>query len=138
MYRRNTATPAKIGKIGFAMFVTAEKERTIDHYGDFRFRYNGENSVKVEDLPIGLKWAGDVADDFNNCNTFMDDYEKSMAADDVAAGFNPSDIVDSAGCWDNPALTAWLWDRVLEPMGVVAVLTDDGAVVFDEDLISKI
>lgn len=35
-------------------------------------------------------------------------------------------------------MTAWLYNRVLEPSGIEAVITNDGAIVFNKDLIERI
>ena len=48
---------------------------------------------------------------------------------------DPARIVNSAGVWDDPDAVQWIWDNVLEPNDWVAVGTQDGAIVFDPDLV---
>lgn len=50
---------------------------------------------------------------------------------------NPQNIVNSAGFWGNPALVQYAWEHVLEPRGLRAVTTNDGAVIFDPSLVTK-
>ena len=54
---------------------------------------------------------------------------------DIAEEYNPSDIVMSAGAWDDDDMTMWVYFRVLEPNGIKGIYTDDGAVVFDPSII---
>lgn len=49
---------------------------------------------------------------------------------------NPSHIVDSAQLWDSEDISG-VWDEVLNPNGWLVVETSDGAIVFDESLISR-
>lgn len=50
---------------------------------------------------------------------------------------NPERIVNSAGMWDDLDATAIIWEEVLEPRGIRAVVTEDGALIFDPQLISS-
>lgn len=47
-----------------------------------------------------------------------------------------SDVVNNAGGWDSD-LVVWIWERVLEPKGIVSVILENGAIVFDKSLIKK-
>jgi hypothetical protein len=57
------------------------------------------------------------------------------AAAKLAKETNPTDIVNSAGLWDNLDLTQKVWDKILEPAGIHAVRTADGAIVFNPELV---
>jgi hypothetical protein len=50
---------------------------------------------------------------------------------------NPTDIIDSAGAWDDADTTMWIYNNICEPSDITALQLDDGAIVFDETLISK-
>lgn len=54
----------------------------------------------------------------------------SVTVEELYEYFNPQDIVDNAEAYDNNEMIKWLWERVLEPMGIQGVKTRNGAVVF--------
>ena len=101
-------------------------------------------SVKKSDLTnisdlrdvIINQWNEDVEDGTAYNYTFTDD-ELSLSGEDIVEGFDPKDIVDTAEAFDHPEFTQWLWDRVLEPRGIVGVKTKDGGIVFDPSIIQK-
>ena len=64
--------------------------------------------------------------------------EGNGSARKIANEFNPTEIVDSAGAYDNPTMFDWFWDHVAEKKGLKGVLTNDGAVAFDRDNISHL
>jgi hypothetical protein len=63
----------------------------------------------------------------------LDTYQAN--ASDLAQEASPSRIVDSAGLWDSPDITQYIYDEVLAPLGIQAVETPDGLIVFDPDLV---
>ena len=58
--------------------------------------------------------------------------------EDIVELFNPDNIVNSAGGWDDEDLVSWLWEYVLDPNNIDAVITYDGAVVFNKNLIKQV
>lgn len=59
-----------------------------------------------------------------------------MSGEEVAAAFDPEDIVMSADAWDNEDMVMWAYENVFD--GVPGVKTSDGAIVFDENLLHRI
>lgn len=59
-----------------------------------------------------------------------------LSGEEVAAAFDPDDIVDSADAWDNEDMVQWAYEKVFD--GVQGVKTSDGAIVFDEELLHSI
>lgn len=47
--------------------------------------------------------------------------------------FNPTDIVESAGGWDDADGVSWVYNNVCEPNGITGFKTNDGAISFDPD-----
>ena len=47
--------------------------------------------------------------------------------------FNPADIVESAGGWDDSDGVAWIYNNICEPNGITGFKTNDGAISFDAD-----
>ena len=130
MYYRYTRTETPMSDWGHAMFA-ADKDSVDGCYGDVAWEYDGSQSVDINNLAdlIASKWAED-----SESGLVPDGYEM-YAPDEISAEFNPQDIVMSAGAWDNGELTQWFWDRIADPMGISAIITSDGAIVFDEGLI---
>ncbi len=120
---------------GHAMF--ADKAERVSMFG------NIANTVKKSDLTdinelkpeIRKQWIKDKREGI------LDDYglsvNKKDKTKDIIELFDPDDIADSAGAYDSGEANQWLFDRVLDPMGIYGVKTNDGAVVFDPSLISK-
>lgn len=59
-----------------------------------------------------------------------------LSGEEVAAAFDPDDIVDSADAWDNEDMVQWAYEKVFD--GIPGVKTSDGAIVFDEGLLHSI
>ena len=59
-----------------------------------------------------------------------------LSGEEVAAAFDPDDIVDSADAWDNEDVVQWAYEKVFD--GISGVKTSDGAIVFDEELLHSI
>jgi|SRR5690606_27016078 len=87
----------------------------------------------LEDVERGY-YIGDINDEFQNIINIYEDDELSL--NEFVSLFSPSDIVNSAEAYDS-ILSQWLFERVLEPNGWMAVITPDGAVVYDESMIEE-
>ena len=66
----------------------------------------------------------------------LDDVNHDRPAEDIYNEFNPEDIVMSAGAWDSELVT-WFGDVILAKHDIKAVITNDGAIVFDPALIKR-
>lgn len=66
----------------------------------------------------------------------LEDYD-ALDDDEFFAMFDPQDIVMSADAYDNDELTAWLYQKVLEPKGIPGIKTEDGAIVYDNSIMVR-
>ena len=113
---------------GHAMMVE-DREADTEAYEGKLYCYDGREGTRVEDLHDAIVAA------WNEGNV-PEDYE-DVSAEEIVGSFNPRNIIDNAEAYDDAALLTWFWENVLEPAGIYAVLTRDGAVVFDEELIGE-
>lgn len=140
MYYRCSRKQSPMSAIGHAMFSNDLNKVDGGNYGKNIFKYDGETAVSLEDLEEAIKEAifdseGEI-DGFGNVLEYCEEMECSV--EEFIKDLNPPDIVGDAGVFDDKFLTLWLYDEVLEPKGITAVLTHDGAVVFDESLIKYV
>ena len=133
MYYRYANKNNKMSDFGHAMFAI-DTESIEDCYGDTLYTYDGTDGVKIEDIKDKIinAWNECLKDGFD---IFNDDYFENLDAETIYNMFNPSDIVMSAEGWDNAFTVTWFWEYVAEPNNINAIITQDGAIVFDEDLI---
>jgi hypothetical protein len=132
-FRRTNGTSPDTGA-GHMMF--AKNRDSISGYGENLHTFNDASAkasgavVNADDRTFiagvirALKSDPDVVSEYGRESI------KSLAKET-----NPEKIVNSAGLWDNLDLTSKIWERVLEPRGIQAVRTADGAVVFDPRLV---
>ena len=139
-YRRNKKSETPDNGTGYMMFVTGRKRDHIESYGDIEWVFDGSDTPHIETLrnKIISQWIADQEDNFDSCQRMMPEWEGSIEAETLVSELNPINIVDQAWAWDNQIIVGWLWDRVLEPAGIDAVLTDDGAIVFESELVEAV
>ena len=130
MYYRFTQTENPMSDYGHAMFVLDDRDR-VDNYGKYEHHYDGGGGVKIEDLYEAITAAWEGAEEWERIKTIS----PQLTAEEVCEMFTPEDIVDSANGFDNGEAMQWLWEQVLDGPGIMAVITPDGAIVFDEKLI---
>lgn len=122
---------------GHAMFAKGNPYR-VSFYGDNHYTFDG-NAPHIGTIisDIKARILEDVEQGYSNLDSDFDLLgitEDNI--DEFVTAYNPSDVVDTAGAWDNSYLLAAAWS-VLESKEIYAVLLDDGAIVFDESLINK-
>lgn len=124
---------------GHAMFADEDGLHKVSGgtYGKNPFFYDGTNGVHIKDLEDAFKQKWSEAQDLG-FTRIGDDSITELSPSQAFELFNPTDIVDSAGAWDNGDLLEWFYENVAEPNNIGAVLTDDGAIVFDENLIKPV
>ena len=125
---------------GHAMFAEGSADRT-SFYGRNHYTFDGA-APHVSTLSEAFKAR--IMADVEQGYSYLDYSDflllnicNESDVDALVAEYNPADIVDSAGAWDNAYLVAVAWD-VLEGLGIYAVVLDDGAIVFDESLIEQV
>jgi len=132
MYYRRAKEASAMSDWGHAMFVDHE-DAWID--GGINYIYDGTGATDISDLEDVIKdaWSESLKNgDFDD--TFMAD----ITVEDAFKSFAPEDIIMSAEAWDDGDMVQWIWNKVLEPNGIYAVITPDGAIVFDESLIKHV
>lgn len=130
-YYRFSNSTNPMSEWGHAMF--SEKRESVEHYGKNEFIYNGNHGVKIEELEASIisQWEKTVETGMAPMG-----YEE-MEAQTVFQSFNPSDIVMSAEAWDSSELLTWFCEAIAIPQDIQAVITNDGAIVFDSALIRE-
>lgn len=135
-YYRFTGRNNPLSDWGHAMF--ADNEMKVENYGGGRYGWTLDKShtVWIWDLEDDILTAWQKCIEQENFGQLSDTHYwlNDFNVDDLMPGFDPRDIVDSAEWYDHD-MVCWLWDFVLEPKGIMAVRTNDGAVCFDQNLI---
>lgn len=135
-YRYRIGSTPVMSDWGHALFA-AERSAVEGTYGDTLYTYDGASAVDIATLESAIVEAWDSCMESGRWGQWSpDEYMRDLSGLDVAALFAPADIVSAAEGWDDP-IVQWLWEHVLEPRGIFAVATPDGAVVFDERLIVR-
>lgn len=93
--------------------------------GRNEYTYDGIGGVKIEDLrsDILAKWDETPA-------------VRNVPPAEAYRVFDPYDILNDAKGYGDLWLLAWLWDHILATKDIISVLTRNGAVVFDDSLLS--
>ena len=134
LYYRSSEKTDGMSDFGHAMFVDKNGLENLSSYrGEQIFSVSGNDLYDINDLKDSILSARNKTQE----ESFdLDDFA-DLSDEEFFAMFNPSDIVDSAGAYDNDVLISWLYDNVLEPNGITGVKTDDGAVVYDPEIIYR-
>jgi len=136
---------------GHAMFAD-EKGKVSEHYsyGKNAWAFSPESGdtrvVNIEDLKDKTRIAWKKTVDFYNENGWyqsvgggenLEDFIKlDLSFDEVFSYLNPEDIVNTAEGWDGD-LGLWFYHAVAEPNDIGAIVTQDGAIVWDRDMIIR-
>lgn len=134
-YYRFTNKNTPMSDWGHAMF--AEERYRVEHYGENEYWLDKAHTVSIFDLEEEIKTAWNKCKEEEYFGDLYDEYYQSLSAEEVFDSFAPEDIVNSAEGYDCE-LVVWLWQFILEPKGIMAVRTPDGAVCFDESLIERV
>lgn len=121
---------------GYAMFAD-DANAIADVYGEDMYMVDHKNLVNIDDLKAKIAQAWDDAVENGTLPAELDAISNEYDGEAVAQDFDPPDIVDGAGAWDNPDITTWAFDAgIFED--VAGVKTRDGAVVWDPDVIIRV
>jgi len=132
VYHRFTNSNSPMSSWGHAMLVNNESSQ---HYGQNHYTFTPNTDTKnILDLKSLIIAAWDNCKEDEDFGDLMDNYYISLDSEDVFDSFNPSDIVDSAQGWDCE-LMVWFWQFIAEPNGIMSIITDNGAIVWDDTLI---
>ncbi len=150
-FYRYTSKNSPLSQWGHAMFAD-DKEKVVEHYSYgrkawiFSPKATDSRVRNIEDLKekTRIEWKKTV--DFYNENGYYktvgggedlkDFIEMNLSFDEVFSYLNPTRIVDSAEGWDGD-LGIWFYHAVAEPNDIMAIVTQDGAIVWDDDMIIR-
>lgn len=120
---------------GHAMF--ADDRSMVEHYGEKEYTVDHQDLVAFEAIREEMK--AQLQDDIESgaAYDFFSDVELAYGVDAIVDSYNPDDIVDGAEAYDNSSFLGWLCERFLTE-DIRGIKTRNGAVVFDEEIISKI
>jgi len=118
--------------IGHMMFVDEAKKESINSYGKNLWHFESSH-VPQESL------VDASSSEFRKgaYRALRSEHDRATARALVDEA-NPERIVNSAGLWDDPSSVELVWNKYLEPKNVMAVITNDGAVVFDPSFVRKL
>lgn len=132
-YRGRRARDSALSDYGHAMF--ADDPSAIEAYGDTFYSVRHSDLADINDVKgrIAEQWE---ADKEAGMLPYELDVLSHLSGEEVAEAFDPADIVDSAGAWDDGDVMTWAFRAgVFDDIG--GVKTSDGAVVWDEGLIHR-
>lgn len=123
MYYLFTNGEGPMSKWGHAVLL--QDREAASKKGQHGYTYDGTGGVNIECLKddIMTKWADAPA-------------LQDLTPEEAYRAFAPDDMRTNPGGYVDLVLLAWLWDHVLTPRDIVAVLIRGGAVVFDDSLLS--
>lgn len=125
-YRYTNGETAVSEYTGFGMFAK-NRDRISQCYGSNCFTYDGANGVDINDMHDRFLEA------WEECKDSAPDYMQEMTVEEFFKAFDPEDIVDDAGAWDNDDFRRFFVDFIYDDEA--AILLSDGAIVFDETLV---
>lgn len=129
MYYRYADEYNKINEMtGFGMF-TENEGRVSECYGSVRYTYDGKEGTDIQDMKERFLEA------WEECRDNTPDYMQELTGEEFFECFNPEDIVEDAGAWDNDDFRMFFNDFIYD--GEAAIILENGAIVFDESLIEE-
>ena len=128
-YRRTNGGPDN--GAGYMMF--SDNPDRITSYGKNQFVFDDVSGKTID--ATDKAFLKDVIKALRSDPALLGQYGGRAAP--LAREANPRDIVESAGTWDAPALVEKIYQMAIQPKGIQAVRTRDGAIVFDPSLVRK-
>lgn len=132
-YRRYDES-SPMSRAGYAMM--ADDAYSVETYGEklVAVRQSELRPISEFQDKIAEAWERDKE---NGALPYeLEFYNSDRSGEEVAAAFDPEDIVMSADAWDNEDMVMWAYEKVFD--GVPGVKTRDGAIVFDENLLHRL
>jgi hypothetical protein len=134
MYFRNTQRSSPDNGTGYMMF--ADDADRVQHYGKNSWVFDSDSLPGADVLdartPEAIRKIQRVlAED----RDFVRSFGFGASPKKLANEANPKDIVDAAGLWDSPEAVEKIYNSLIDPEMYRAVLTNNGAIVFDRSLV---
>jgi hypothetical protein len=122
--------------VGYMMFRDGASDPdaafdSLRRFGAHQWQGRPVNPVMSADIEADIERYlldnPNIAADYTNAG----EHSIEEAAQLMGQLASPSNIVDSAGLWDDPAMVEKVWEQILEPRGAATVITPDGMILFD-------
>ena len=121
---------------GYAMFADDEGMVSSGIYGEDAYTVSHDELTSIDDLKDTIAAAWDKTVENGNEPASLWNLAE-LPGEEVAELFDPADIVDSAEAWDEPDLISWAFEYGVFDDVPNGVKTQDGAVVWNADVIEK-
>lgn len=132
-YRRYDES-SPMSRAGYAMM--ADDAYSVETYGEKLVAVRQSELRPISEFQDQIAEAWERDKENGMLPYELKKYHADMSGEEVAAAFDPEDIVMSADAWDNEDMVMWAYEKVFD--GVPGVKTRDGAIVFDENLLHRL
>nr|DAH71849.1 MAG TPA: Large polyvalent protein associated domain 23 [Caudoviricetes sp.] len=132
-YRRYDES-SPMSRAGYAMM--ADDAYSVETYGEKLVAVRQSELRPISEFQDQIAEAWERDKENGMLPAELEKYHADMSGEEVAAEFDPEDIVMSADAWDNEDMVMWAYEKVFD--GVPGVKTRDGAIVFDENLLHRL
>ncbi len=121
-------------EVGYGMF--ADDAPSTDMYGDDLYVVDHASLPSINDVKPAIAEAWDKAVEDWALPPSLDALSEYWSGAEIAEDFDPKNIIDGAGAWDNPDLVTWAFDNGLFD-DIPGVKTSDGAIVWDAETVKR-
>lgn len=132
-YRRYDES-SPMSRAGYAMM--ADDPYSVETYGEKLVAVRQSELRPISEFQDKIAEAWERDKENGELPYGLEAEHADMSGEEVAAAFDPEDIVMSADAWDNEDMVMWAYENVFD--GVPGVKTSDGAIVFDQNLLHRI
>ena len=124
-YSERADTPSN--SAAYYMFaMMTDRDDISPSFGDYAWTVTSDQAVDVED----------IIDDCAQALVEYAGYDVDEAKM-IAAELNPHDIIDCAEAWDDWDIVEIIYQHIIEPRGITAIVTYDGLLCFDADVVTR-
>lgn len=134
VYFRNTQKATPDNGTGYMMF--SDDADRVQHYGPNSWAFDSDSLPAADVLDARTPEAiRKIQRLFAEDLDFVRSFGRGASPKKLANEANPKDIVDAAGVWDSPEAVEKIYNGLIDPEMYRAVLTNNGAIVFDRSLV---
>lgn len=131
LFYRATNRSTPLNDVGHMMFSDRGPE-AVEHFGKHMYQVDigeipQESIVNAGDNKFKRRAMRALLEGQNRLNYARSDFPEFVR------GFNPDDIIDNAGSWDNPDIAEVLYDNYLGKEGIEAIKTKDGLILLNPE-----
>lgn len=131
---RFTKQKSVLSDWGHAMF--SDNADQVYHYGKIAYSVDHKDLTPFEEVAPLIESAIKEEIESGEAYNVFEEYE----INDINAfinSFNSENIVVAAEVYDNSIWCMWLTEKILEQNNIWAIKTNDGAIVWDEEIIKR-